>query len=59
MPASVAEGDVVSRIVEDVDLNEPAPPAVSPAAPITANRRDTKLFAPQSLSVLLRDQTIP
>ena len=45
VPAGVAESDVVSRIVEDFDPNEPAPPAMSPAAPITENSRDTQIFA--------------
>ena len=45
VPAGFAQSDVVSRIVEDVDPNEPAPTAVSPAAPIPQNRRDTQIFA--------------
>ena len=45
VPAGVAESDVVSRIVEDVDLDEPAPPTVSSVAPVLENRRDTQIFA--------------
>ena len=45
VPAGVAETDVVSLIVEDVDPNEHAPPTVSSVAPVPENRRDTRIFA--------------
>ena len=44
VPAGVAESDVVSLIVEDVDPNEPAPSAVSPVAPVPGNRQYTQIF---------------
>ena len=45
VPVAVAESYVVSRIIEDDDPNEPAPPAVIPAAPVPEDRRDTQIFA--------------
>ena len=44
VPAGVAESDVVSRIVEDVDPLEPASPTVRFVAPVPKNRRDTQIF---------------
>ena len=45
MPSGVAESDVVSRIFEVVDTNEPAPPNVISVAPAPKNRCDTQIFA--------------
>ena len=36
---------MVSRIVEDVDINEPSPPTVSSVVPVSVYRRDTQIFA--------------
>ena len=56
VPAGVAESDVVSRIVEDVDPNEPAPPTGIFVAllRIVLTRR---FSLPRSPSVQLRDST--
>ena len=35
----------MSRIVEDIDPNELAPPTVSSVASVPTNRRDTQIFA--------------
>ena len=47
MPAGIAESEVVPRIVEDVDLNDSAPPDVDPSAPLPENRLATPIFSSQ------------
>ena len=56
MPVVVAESDVVSRFVEDVDSNKSAPPGVIPAAFGPNNYRDKQTFA---LSVAQRSTSRP
>ena len=55
MPAGIAKSEVTPRIVEDVDSNEPAPPDVSPYAPLPENRRGTHIisFKPSQCSTPL------
>ena len=46
VPAGVAESDMVSRIVEDVNPNESTPPTVGSVATVPEYRRDTQIFFP-------------
>ena len=46
----------MSRFVEEVDPNEPAPPAEIPDVPILDNRRDTQMF---SSSAIERSTSLP
>lgn len=45
VPAGIAKIDVVSRIFEDIDPNEPDPSTMSSVAPLPGNRRDTQIFS--------------
>ena len=48
VPAGCSEAVVAPDIVEDVDPNEPVPPAVDPAAPFPNNRRGFPIFSDDS-----------
>ena len=60
MPVGVAKSNVVSRFVEEVDPNEPAPPAEIPDVPILDNRRDTQMFSSSAIerSTSLADESV-
>ena len=45
MPVRIAESEVVSRIVEDVDLDESDFPYVDMSVPLPKNRRVKQVFA--------------